>query len=61
MGEDDFRARWFDLSEKEVVSEGSTILISLEEPHFIDQMPNRFEIGALRGAFHNTILSTFVT
>ena len=45
MGEDDFRALWFNASEKESytsISEGRTILISLREPRIIDQ---RCQIG----------------
>ena len=45
MGEDDFRALWLNASEKEgytSIGEGRTILISLGEPHFIDQ---RCQIG----------------
>ena len=41
MGEDDFRALWFNASGKEgytSVSEGRTILISLGEPRFINQI-----------------------
>ena len=65
VGEDDFRALWFNASEKEgytSVSEGRTILISLGEPRFIDQRcHNRFEIDVLQGTLQTPVLSTIVT
>ena len=58
MGEDDFRALCINVSATLIVSEGSTILMNLGEPHYCPKMPDRFEIYVLYGALHNAILST---